>query len=309
MPGYPWAHRACPCRCRRLDRRRRGRSTVTYDAGTSEVIQGPPLSPKHQPVLDLARGHALRHLVPAPASRTASPSINPYPTEKESFAYWEELPPFFPCKLIPIEFRNPSEVCTMVVNMVFYQEDRSIFLRPCLMRREKGPYVFHVAKKTWERVDGSNLPFIGQAAPRCNRMFAACTKTNSNNDIDAITIFSLPMDGSTKWLPIRELAVGPTDHISTRHFLCPLPGDRSFCWINATHSATTSQLNSKLATFTIFQLKNLELKDDDFSASSVTLEKLGEPGLTHTHKGDDFSASSVTLEKLGEPGLTHTQGR
>lgn len=29
-----------------------GRTTVTYDAGTSEVIQGPPvLSPKHQPIL------------------------------------------------------------------------------------------------------------------------------------------------------------------------------------------------------------------------------------------------------------------
>ncbi|XBH65711.1 hypothetical protein VPH35_119268 [Triticum aestivum] len=268
--------------------------TITYDASTSEVIQGPPvLSPKHQPVLISHEGmlYAITRrprVVPwtdfVPWFEVISfedgiPSINPYATEKECFAYWEELPPppFFPCRLTPIEFRNPPEVCV-----------------GSYAARRACTYVFLVAKKTWERVDGSNLPFIGQAPPLCHRMFAACTKTKSHSD-DAITLFSLPMN-STKWHPIREFLVGPNGF--SRQFLCPLQSGRSFCWINTMHSesATCSQLNtnklkSPLATFTIFQLKNLE-GNDDFSAS-VTLEKLGKPGLIHTLS--EGEGSTVTL--------------
>ncbi|VAI63062.1 unnamed protein product [Triticum turgidum subsp. durum] len=271
-----------------------GKTTVTYDAGTSEVIRGPPvLSPKHQPVL-ISHGGMLYAITRRPrvvpwtdfevlSFEDGIPSINyPYATEK--------APPFFPCRLTPIEFRNPPEVCVGSYAAV----DGRIFLS---LQQEEGTCVFHVASKTWERVDDNNLPFIGPAAPLCDRMFAACTKTRSNNE-DAITLFSLPMDGSTKWLPIREFVVGPTDHVS-RQFLCPLPGGRSFCWINTMHpdSATSIQLNSKLksvlATFTIFQLKNLE-GNDDFSASSVTLEKLGKPGqLIHTLS--EGESSPVTL--------------
>ncbi|KAF0919012.1 hypothetical protein E2562_027648 [Oryza meyeriana var. granulata] len=62
-----------------------------------------------------------------------------------------------------------------------------------------GIYAFHVVKKTWEKLHDKNLPFVGQAVPLGDGLFAGCPKSTGV----AVSVFHLSVEVS----PLVPVAV------------------------------------------------------------------------------------------------------
>ncbi|KAK8460086.1 hypothetical protein SEVIR_2G274201v4 [Setaria viridis] len=73
---------------------------------------------------------------------------------------WRALPPppVFPCRLNPLEYRDPPEI-----RVASYAVVGSHILLS--VQQDKGTCAFDVDSKKWEMVGDKNLPFIGQAVP------------------------------------------------------------------------------------------------------------------------------------------------
>lgn len=81
---------------------------------------------------------------------------------------WHELPPppIFPCRLNPLEYRNPPEVRVAAYAVV----GSHILLS---VQQDKGTCAFDVDARKWEMVHDKNLPFTGQAVPLGGHRFLA----------------------------------------------------------------------------------------------------------------------------------------
>ncbi|KAL6609513.1 hypothetical protein ACP70R_039482 [Stipagrostis hirtigluma subsp. patula] len=196
----------------------RGARTIIFDPSTLKTYQGSPLlSPKHEPVLISHRGgvYAISRC-PKVVGRLDFDlwfeylNFNKGIPSKECGlrTYWDELPPppFFPSFLNPFEFRNPPEISvTSYVAMGCH-----ILISP-QQELMVGTYAFHVVKKTWEKVQDKNLPFIGQAVPLGGSLFAACSvsknggpsvfniKVSLSTTVGAASTSSLTIQSSRLW--------------------------------------------------------------------------------------------------------------
>ncbi|KAF8663244.1 hypothetical protein HU200_055851 [Digitaria exilis] len=221
--------------------------TIIFDPRTLETFQGPRLAyPKHEPILISHGGevYALtrRPRVVPPIDREPwfeSITFNKGVPSRECgvWVHWNILPPppFFPCLLDPYEFRNPPEI-----SVCSYAVVGSYILVSPQPELAIGTYAFHVVNKTWEKIHGNNLPFVGQALPLevGGSLFAACPL--SNNSISAsASVFHMSIkvpsstpvaEESTSSLIIQEFKVAASDDKIPWPLFCPL-GWGSFCFI------------------------------------------------------------------------------
>ncbi|CAN6196494.1 unnamed protein product [Urochloa humidicola] len=116
---------------------------------------------------------------------------------------WHHLPPppIFPCRLNPLEYRNPPEL-----RVASYAVAGSHILLS--VQQDKGTCAFDVDTKKWEMVDDRNLPFIGQAVPLGGHRFVACSKAR---------------DGAAAVYYIKVFAPGTTSTGRTELFIVELP--------------------------------------------------------------------------------------
>ena len=84
---------------------------------------------------------------------------------------WRSLPPppVFPCRLNPLEYRDPPEVRVAAYALV----GSHILLS---VQQDRGTCAFDVDARKWEMVDGRNLPFAGQPVPLGGHRFVACSR-------------------------------------------------------------------------------------------------------------------------------------
>jgi hypothetical protein len=131
---------------------------------------------------------------------------------------WREMPPppVFPCRLNPLEYRNPPEIRVASYAMVGSHIVLSV-------QQDKGTCAFDVDNKKWEMVDSKNLPFIGHAVPLGDHRFVACSKARDG----AAAVFSMEvvLPGTTSTgkteLSITELLV-ESKGIVPGHFWCAM---------------------------------------------------------------------------------------
>lgn len=117
---------------------------------------------------------------------------------------WCEMPPppIFPCRLNPLEYRNPPEVRVASYAMV----GSHILLS---VQQDKGTCAFDVETKKWAMVDSKNLPFTGHAVPLGDHRFVACSK--ARDGAAAVFFMEVSPPGTTSTgkteLSITELLV------------------------------------------------------------------------------------------------------
>uniref|UniRef100_A0A0D9XNZ5 DUF1618 domain-containing protein n=1 Tax=Leersia perrieri TaxID=77586 RepID=A0A0D9XNZ5_9ORYZ len=216
-------------------------STIIFDPSTLKTFHGPRLGyPKHKPVL-ISQGTEVYAI-------SGRPKVKPYmdcepwfeclsfkdgipSKECGRWVPWRHLPPppFFPCFVDPHEFRHPPEI-----SISSYAAVGSYIVlspQPALV---VGTYAFHVVNKTWDKVHDKNLPFLGQAVPLGESLFAACPI--SNNSIAASTsasVFHMSINFSavsTPSLSIQEFKVVTSEDNVPWPLFCPM-GKGSFCCI------------------------------------------------------------------------------
>lgn len=133
-------------------------------------------------------------------------------------AYWREMPPppIFPCRLNPLEYRNPPEVRVASYAMVGSHIVLSV-------QQDKGTCAFDVDTKKWEMVDSKNLPFIGHAVPLGGHRFVSCSK--ARDGAAAVFFMKVFPPGTTSTgkteLYITELLV-ESKGIVPGHFWCAM---------------------------------------------------------------------------------------
>ncbi|GJM88135.1 hypothetical protein PR202_ga04162 [Eleusine coracana subsp. coracana] len=162
--------------------------TVIYDPSTNEAFPGPryqaharrahPISLQGK-VYAISRHPSVRYKskfdfepwFESLSFRKGAPCIY-----GDDCPYWKTLPPppFFPCLLDPMEFRNPPSI-----SVSSYAAFGSHILLS-LDCKEMGTYAFDVVKKTWEKVCNESLPFVGQAVHLGGSLFVACSTTQHN---------------------------------------------------------------------------------------------------------------------------------
>ncbi|TVU36546.1 hypothetical protein EJB05_18483 [Eragrostis curvula] len=249
-----------------------GGGTIIYDPVTMKTVRGPDLAyPKRKPIL-ISLGSKVYAISRRPRVHDSKFDFEPW-FESLSFRKgvpsiyrhdlpsWKSLPapPFFPCFLDPIEYRNPPR--TSVASYAAVGSHILISL-DC---SEVGTYAFHVVEKTWEKVCDENLPFVGQAVPLGGSLFAACYAINLRTTAAILHISinsSLTSVASSKLttsvLSILEYPVSsvgdPLPH------LCP-NGKGSFCftWLGPSrriHKA--SHANDLQIILTTFKIDNMD---------------------------------------------------
>ncbi|WVZ72756.1 hypothetical protein U9M48_021167 [Paspalum notatum var. saurae] len=156
-----------------------GPDTLIYDPKTSTEVLGPCLfRDTLHPVL-IPHGSKLYALsrCPTVVGRVDfmpwffSFDLNDYRAYR---AGWLNLPPppIFPCRINPLEYRNPPEVRAASYAMV----GSHILLSVQKDKQDKGTCAFDVDTKSWKIVDNKNLPFTGQAVPLGGHLFVAYSK-------------------------------------------------------------------------------------------------------------------------------------
>ncbi|GJN33547.1 hypothetical protein PR202_gb22159 [Eleusine coracana subsp. coracana] len=130
---------------------------------------------------------------------------------------WRQLPPppVFPCRLNPLEYRDPPKVRVesyAVVGARILLSVRSDVPEgtETEARRYEGTCAFDVDAKQWEMVDHENLPFVGQAVHLGGRRFVARSRTKGGGAAAVYDMDVLPpgntSSGKTE-LSIVELEV------------------------------------------------------------------------------------------------------
>jgi hypothetical protein len=214
--------------------------TVIYDVAASEEFHGPGLSTnKMEPVLIPFRGQ-LYVLSRRPSVKWGAMGLDYLPwfqrmCFKDGRPRWSDgsqyldPPPVFPCRIDPLEYVNPPEICvasyaTVGSHIVLSVQQDS----PGQVRRKyKGTCGFHVNRDTWEMVHDKNLPFLGQAVSLGDHLFLARSKVRDG----AAVVYSMEVGPSTsgaRKLSIREVkvVVAPKGRIVLGELLFPLEKGR-----------------------------------------------------------------------------------
>ncbi|GJN13905.1 hypothetical protein PR202_gb00661 [Eleusine coracana subsp. coracana] len=235
----------------------KGGTTVIYDPITTKTFEGPELSyPKHNPIL-ISLDSKVYAISRRPRVYEKKFDFEPWfeslsfrkgvPTISGSnnFSFWKTLPPppFFPCSLDPLEYRNPPDVSVSSYAAI----GSHILLSPDhdSLQSAAGTYAFHVVEKKWEKVCDDNLPFVGQAVALGDGLFAACYTTRHNDLVATATtaaVFhmsiivkassTIPAAGaSAAKLTVRLLSIHPlaSEGDPTLPILCPTGKGGSFC--------------------------------------------------------------------------------
>ncbi|KAG2644420.1 hypothetical protein PVAP13_2KG203090 [Panicum virgatum] len=145
---------------------------LIYNPETSKEVQGPPLLDRlAHPVL-IPHGSELFALSRSPSVFLGAdfmPWFFIFDLDKD--AGWRSLPPppVFPCRLNPLEYRDPPEVRVAAYAVV----GSHILLS---VQQDKGTCAFDVDARKWEMEDDRNLPFVGQAVSLGGHRFVACSR-------------------------------------------------------------------------------------------------------------------------------------
>ncbi|GJM98356.1 hypothetical protein PR202_ga15359 [Eleusine coracana subsp. coracana] len=118
----------------------------------------PPRLPQAEPRPDPSRRQALRA---RPGTVCDGGTVG---------SRWHQLPPppIFPCRLNPLEYRNPPKIRVASYAVVGSHILLSVEAET---QQDKGTCAFDMNAKQWEMVDDKNLPFIGQAVSLGSRRF------------------------------------------------------------------------------------------------------------------------------------------
>ncbi|TVU08844.1 hypothetical protein EJB05_42260 [Eragrostis curvula] len=165
--------------------------TTVYDPKTSTDVLGPRLvDPKMRPVL-IPHGSKLYALARNPSVVQGLDFVpwfsvldldpGTLPGGARAYSTWCELPspPLFPCRLNPLEYRNPPKLCVASYAVVgsyillSVQQDKLSCDLDMEVDTDKGTCAFDMDSNQWEMVDDKNLPFIGQAVPLGGHHFIA----------------------------------------------------------------------------------------------------------------------------------------
>ncbi|WVZ72753.1 hypothetical protein U9M48_021164 [Paspalum notatum var. saurae] len=204
-----------------------GPDTLIYDPKTSTEVLGPRLfRDMLHPVL-IPHGSKLYALSRCPAVVGSvdfmpwffSFDLNDY---RDYRAGWLDLPPppIFPCRINPLEYRNPPEVRVASYAMV----GSHILLSVQKDKQDKGTCAFDVDTKSWEIVDDKNLPFTGQAVPLDGHRFVACSKARDGAAaVYYMRVFRPEATSTGKMeMYITELPVESKGIIVPGQFLCTM---------------------------------------------------------------------------------------
>uniref|UniRef100_I1PJH3 F-box associated domain-containing protein n=1 Tax=Oryza glaberrima TaxID=4538 RepID=I1PJH3_ORYGL len=207
--------------------------TTVYDPKTSTVRAGCRLVfPKVNPVL-VSHGGKLYALSRCP-SVVNGRDFEPWFLVLDSLGYfgWRELPPppIFPCRLNPLEYRDPPAVRVAAYAIVGSHILLSVSVQQ--QGQDKGTYAFDMDAEQWEMVLDTNLPFTGQAVPLGDHRFVACSMAKGGAAsvyYMEVMVFPPGIAGSgtgKKELSIVELQV-ESKRIVPGHLLCAM-GKGSF---------------------------------------------------------------------------------
>ncbi|KAK3133759.1 hypothetical protein QOZ80_6AG0540610 [Eleusine coracana subsp. coracana] len=178
--------------------------TTIYDPKTSMEVWGPCLvDPKLHPIL-IPHGSNLYALSSSPSVVKGMDFLPWFVVLNLNVGYivggatmgteWRDLPPppIFPCRLNPLEYRNPPKVRVASYALVgshivlSVQQDKgtctcagSETLSCSFHQQDKGTCAFNVDTKEWEMVDDKSLPFTGKAVPLGDHLFIACSKARA----------------------------------------------------------------------------------------------------------------------------------
>lgn len=244
--------------------------TIIYDPSTLEGFRGPGLCcPKRKPVL-ISHGSKVYAISRTPSvhlRRTLDfePWFESLNFNKgipcvlnEEYSEWKSLPPppFFPCLLDPLEFRNPPKISISSYAAV----DSHILFSP--QQEDVGTYAFHVVEKTWEKVWDENLPFVGQAVHLGGNLFAAACRVISNNFVVTASVFRMSIKVSMSPAVSHKLSVilvkqfpVASDGKIPRPLFCPL-GKGGFCVIRKVSFRPNKECLKM--SLTSFQMDNIQ---------------------------------------------------
>ncbi|TVU27142.1 hypothetical protein EJB05_29725 [Eragrostis curvula] len=245
---------------------------IIYDPSTEETLRAPGLSyPKLEPILISHRGkvYALsrRPRVRCDWESDFVPWFESLNFNKvvpcvhhKGCPPWKSLPspPFFPLLLRPSQFRNPPNISVSSYAAVGSYILLSLEQKACT-------YAFHVEKKTWEKVFENNMPFVGQAVPLGDNLFA-CREVLSDGAASvvlmSISISSTPEilgELTTRSLSIQKFPLASGE--DPWPLVYPL-GKGSFCSINWVASSPqgdeAGSLKDPQIMLTTFQIDNME---------------------------------------------------
>ncbi|RLN34855.1 hypothetical protein C2845_PM03G02230 [Panicum miliaceum] len=219
---------------------------LIYNPETSKEVEGPPL-------LD----------------RMAHPILIPHGGELfdlDENSGWRYLPPppIFPCRLNPLEYRDPPEVQVAAYAVV----GSHILLS---VQQEKGTCAFDVVSMEWEMVDDRNLPFIGQAVPVGGHRFVACSK--ARDGAPAVYYIEVFPPGTTSTgrseLSIIELPVKSKGIVPRQHLCAMGTGRFSSFDIRSVDPGPEAKLDKARIVHRSYSLE----EGDDASANSVVVVK------------------------------------
>nr|CAE02720.2 OSJNBa0055H05.7 [Oryza sativa Japonica Group] len=207
--------------------------TTVYDPKTSTVRAGCRLVfPKVNPVL-VSHGGKL-YAVSCCPSVVNGRDFEPWFLVLDSLGYfgWRELPPppIFPCRLNPLEYRDPPAVRVAAYAIVGSHILLSVSVQQ--QGQDKGTCAFDMDAEQWEMVLDTNLPFTGQAVPLGDHRFVSCSMAKGGAAsvyYMEVMVFPPGIAGSgtgKKELSIVELQV-ESKRIVPGHLLCTM-GKGSF---------------------------------------------------------------------------------
>ncbi|KAM0839666.1 hypothetical protein ACQ4PT_060167 [Festuca glaucescens] len=213
--------------------------TIIYDVAASKEFHGPDLSTnKMDPVLIPFRGQ-LYVLSRRPSVKWGASGLDYLPwferiCFKDGRPRWSclsedlEPPPIFPCRINPIEYSNPPEICVAAYATVGSHILLSVQQENAdkVKRKYKGTCGYDVDRDLWEMVHDMNLPFLGKAVPLRDQLFLARSKVRDG----AAVVYSMEVGQSISGkseLSIREVkVVAPKGRIVLGELLFPLERDR-----------------------------------------------------------------------------------
>ncbi|XP_047058339.1 uncharacterized protein LOC124664981 [Lolium rigidum] len=211
--------------------------TIIYDVATSKEFHGPDLSTnKMDPVLIPFRGQL--YVFSRRPSVKWEPRVLDYLPWFELICFkdgrprWNHLtkdlepPPVFPCRINPIEYSNPPEICVAAYATVGSHILLSVQLENAgkVKRKYKGTCGYDVDRDVWEMVHAMNLPFLGEAVPLGDHLFLGRSRVRDG----AAVVYSMEVCQSAasgkSELSIREVnvVVAPKGRIVLGDLLFPL---------------------------------------------------------------------------------------
>ena len=176
---------------------------LIYNPETSKEVQGPPLLDRMAHPILIPHGSKLFALSRSPSVFLGAdfmPWFFSFDLDKTAGCRSLPPPPFFPCRLNPLEYRDPPEVRVAAYALV----GSHILLS---VQQDRGTCAFDVDARKWEMVDGRNLPFAGQPVPLGGHHFVACSRASGG----AAAVYRIEVfpagQGTTKPTGRTELSI------------------------------------------------------------------------------------------------------